>query len=91
MATVIINKTNRVVEVSEVGAQGAAGVGGLVYQHTQSTPATEWVVNHNMGRRPTVNVYTVGWVEMDALEVHASLNQVIIQMNSPMAGFVLCS
>ena len=51
--------------------------------------ATQWVVNHNLGRPVlSVTLETVGGVEFDA-EVHnVSDNQTVISFDAPIAGVV---
>ena len=54
MTTVTVTQGNTtVVTVATAGPQGPGG-GGAAYVHTQSTPATTWTINHNLGFRPTV-------------------------------------
>lgn len=68
---------------------GAGGSGG--YLHTQTPPALQWNVNHNLGRKPVVSVLTVGGVEIDAAITHVSLNQFLVDFNVPTAGQAVCA
>jgi hypothetical protein len=37
--------------------EGGGGGGGLTtYNHTQGTPSTTWVIPHNLGRKPTIEL-----------------------------------
>jgi hypothetical protein len=40
------------------GATGPAGPSGVGYTHTQSTPGTVWVINHELGFNPAGIVVT---------------------------------
>jgi len=56
-------------------------------QFTQSTPLTPWVINHNRGYRPAINVYTPSGKEVLAEIVQPSTNQTLIYFDTPFAGF----
>jgi hypothetical protein len=73
------------------GPPGPAGDGTLSYTHTQSPAATEWIVNHNFGYRPTVRALTVGGAEMLAEVLHTSANQARLYFDNPTAGQAICS
>lgn len=69
------------------GPKGDPGTGGATYLHTQSSPASTWTVNHNLGvAAPVVAVFSVGGVELDAQIVLTSPNQCVISFNQPTAG-----
>jgi hypothetical protein len=70
------------------GADGAAG--GQQFTHTQSQASAEWIVNHNLGRRPGAEILTVGGMVMDAEVVHISVNQLRVYFKTAMAGSVIC-
>ncbi|MGZ8181454.1 MAG: hypothetical protein ACXWT1_05815 [Methylobacter sp.] len=61
------------------------------YQHTQSTPAAIWTVNHNLGYRPTVQITTLGGRLIWGETLHTSINQVVIYLDIPSAGLAICS
>lgn len=73
------------------GPPGPAADGTLSYTHTQSPAATEWIVNHNFGYRPSVRALTVGGAEMLAEVLHSSANQARLYFDSPVAGQAICS
>lgn len=74
------------------GPSGPPGDGGVAekYVHTQSAPATEWIVNHNFGQRPQIDVFTVGWLQIEAEILHVTVNQAVIYLNSAQSGFAIC-
>lgn len=72
-------------------SSGPAGVGGEKLQHTQSTASDTWVVNHNFGWKPNVQVLSTGGREMLAEILHTSDNQVQIFFDEPRAGLAICS
>lgn len=73
------------------GEQGPAGASGASYTHSQPSGAAEWIVNHNLGYRPSVSAYSVGGQWMLANVIHMSLEQARIYFDGPVAGFAVCS
>lgn len=65
----------------DVFAQGAS------YFHSQTTAAATWIINHNLGFKPTVELYDSGSHEIDADIVHTSDNQVIVTLTAAITGF----
>lgn len=57
-----------------------------VYVHTQVSASTVWTINHNLGFIPSVEVLSVGNVEIEAEVVHTSVNQTIINFVQATAG-----
>jgi hypothetical protein len=47
---------NESVDVITVGIQGPEGPGQTTYTHTQSVPSGTWVIQHLLGRHPSVSV-----------------------------------
>lgn len=61
------------------------------YGPVEFAAATQWVVNHNLGRTPTaVHVRTLGGVCVDAEIHHVSPNQTHVRFAAPFAGVVSC-
>jgi len=60
------------------------------YVHTQTTPQNEWIVNHGLGYKPSVSVYTIGGVEVEAEVVHISDSQLRVRFGSPQRGYARC-
>jgi len=60
------------------------------YLHTQTTPRDEWIVNHGLGYKPSVTVYTTGGVEVEAEVVHISDYQLRVRFASPQTGYARC-
>jgi len=86
MTTVTVTQGNTtVVTVATAGPQGPGG-GGAAYVHTQSTPATTWTINHNLGFRPTVELLDSGSQEIDGAISHPTVNQTIVTLNPATAG-----
>lgn len=48
--------TEDVISVVSIGTQGPAGPGQETYTHTQSVASDTWVIEHNLGRHPSVVV-----------------------------------
>lgn len=71
------------------GPPGPPGPGATFYDHDQSSPAAEWVVNHNLGRLVSVTVLSPGGVEVEAEIVQVSINQTRVFFNQPQTGKTL--
>ncbi len=61
--------------------------GAPAYVHNQSTQAGTWVINHNLGYKPAVEVYDSGSSEMIAEVAHPTVNQAVVTVNPATAGF----
>jgi hypothetical protein len=61
--------------------------GGAAYVHTQSVSASAWTINHNLGFKPSVELFDSGSHEIDAAIVHTSNNQVVVTFTKATAGF----
>jgi hypothetical protein len=53
---------------------------------TQAVAAATWIVNHNLGFKPNVSLFTVGGLEFEAEVVHVSVNQFQVNLTSAAAG-----
>lgn len=70
------------------GLMGPPGIGAS-FEYTQGSAATPWVINHNLGRKVDVELYTPGGMEMLGDIIHVNLNQVQISFASPTSGSAL--
>lgn len=52
----------------------------------QSTPLATWVINHNLGFKPSVELLDQGGNEFDADVLHTSINQVVVYLSIPATG-----
>ena len=68
------------------GPPGAPGASGAGYTHVQPTPSATWIINHNLGFNPGVELLTVGGVEFEAEVAHTSVNQTVVTLLFPIAG-----
>ena len=86
--TVTVNpKYSSVVEVVAMGPQGPPGAAAYAYVHSQSSPSTTWTINHNLGYIPCVELFDSGSQEIEATVTHPSINQAVILLTVPSAGF----
>ena len=68
------------------GRPGDAGAGGQSYEHVQSSASVEWIVNHNFGRNPIIEILNISGNVVVADIRHVSDNQSRINFNLPQAG-----
>ena len=57
------------------------------YRYEQATPATTWIINHNLGFRPSVELFSTGGMEIDAEVLHLSDYQTRVYLTAPTSGF----
>ena len=60
---------------------------GAGYVFTQSTAASTWTINHNLGHVPSVEVFDSGSQEIEADVTHPTVNRTVILFTVPTAGF----
>jgi hypothetical protein len=90
----VVEQVTRVV-VRTPGPQGPPGppgpAGGATYEHVQSTPAANWFIAHNLGRRVHVTVFDQDDVQVMTDVEHTSLDEVTITFSAPFAGSAVIS
>lgn len=75
------------------GPQGPPGPSGVAFQHTQTDPASNWVVSHNLGRPANVEVYTTAGVRVIP-DVSTSVPDFLvttISFGNPATGYAVFS
>lgn len=87
---IVVTEQGRQVRIVTVGTQGPPGASGAGFVFTQASPATEWVINHNLGFRPSVEIIDTGGNEVDAQVLHVSVNQARVYFNTATAGEARC-
>jgi hypothetical protein len=91
---VVVDTAPRLIEVShpgpkgDQGSQGEQGPSGVAqsYRFPQSTPSALWTVNHNLGRRPIVQLETIGGLVMIGGIIHVSDNIFQVSFDEPTTG-----
>jgi hypothetical protein len=58
----------------------------LGYVHTQSVASTTWIINHNLGYIPSVELVDAAGVEFNATVTHTNVNQTIVTILVATAG-----
>lgn len=86
-----VTEPPRVAQVVAAGMRGADGTSAATYQHNQASPADTWVINHNMGYRPSISIFSMGGMQMLANVQHVSENQARVYFDNPTAGYAVCS
>lgn len=71
---------------SVIGPPGRDGAETTPFIHEQGSADTLWIINHNKGFRPYVEVLSPGGQVLDAGVQHNSVNQVQISFNQPTLG-----
>lgn len=61
------------------------------FEHVQLVAATPWIINHNLGFRPNVELRNSGNEVIDGEIVHTSVNQTVCYFNFATAGSARCT
>lgn len=69
------------------GPEGPPGQGITDYVFMQPVASDTWIINHNLGRKVDVALYTAGSVKMNAEVILISDNQAVANFTQPIAGF----
>lgn len=56
------------------------------YTHIQSASSSSWVINHGMGKFPSVSVVDSAGSEVVGDVVHGDINTVIVNFSAPFQG-----
>ena len=72
------------IELLVPGPQGPAG--GSAYIHQQPLPAATWVINHNLGYRPSVEILDSGSQEIEGEVSHPTVHQTVVTLSPATAG-----
>lgn len=71
------------------GSRAAVPADIPTYLHTQSAASATWTINHNLGRKVAVSVFTVGGVGVLAEVINNSTNQAQVLLDSPADGYAI--
>lgn len=58
----------------------------LHYRHVQSSASSVWTINHNLGKRPSVEITDSAGTQMMAPVKWTSDNQIVITFSAPTSG-----
>ncbi len=94
---IVIDPSDETVSIERggpIGPAGPPGQGGqsISYEHTQALSATSWVINHNLGYRPSVTVIESGsGDQLVGRIIFHSAKQLEIQFNQSRGGSAFLS
>lgn len=88
---IIVNPETRsvaIVYAGPIGPRGFDGFGGLpeFFEYSQVTPSTSWLINHNLGYKPNVDVRDENGVRLRVGVIHHTDNQTEVQTLTPRVG-----
>lgn len=72
------------------GEKGDPGV-PMWHTHSQIAPATEWIVNHNLGKMPSVTIVDTADTVIYGDITYIDLNTLKIEINYSISGKVYCT
>ena len=72
------------------GGSGSGGTtggeGDKYYYHSQASAAEEWVIEHNLGKYPSVTVVSSAGEEIYCDKKHLSINKVVLNFGTAISG-----
>lgn len=66
--------------------QSGSGGGDKNFIHTQGIPSATWVIQHNLGKYPSVTVLDTAGTEVEGEVKHVDLNNIILEFSAGFAG-----
>jgi len=90
--SVTVTKVVKNTVVVDHGRLNAVALGGLsAYTHTQATPSTEWVVNHNLTFTPSVTVVNNSGEVLIGEVQFTGTQQITVRFTAATSGLVYLS
>lgn len=71
----------------DIVASGSPVPALSTYVHTQSSASATWTINHNLGFKPSVELFSSGSQEIEGDVVHTSNNQTMVYFTASITGF----
>lgn len=95
---IVVVRERSIAAISASGVQGAPGPqgppgppGGGAYLHIQDTPASVWVIDHNLGHAVHTTLIDDNGIVMHADVTHGTVNQTTVSFANPKTGSVVFS
>jgi hypothetical protein len=66
-------------------------LGGSSYTHKQSTANTQWTVNHNLGKKPSIHIVDESNTEVIGEITYIDDTQVVLSFNIAIKGEAYCN
>lgn len=73
------------------GPTGPAGAIGGAYTHTQGVASTTWVINHNLGYKPSVTTVDGANQEVEGDILHTNTNTCVVTFSYSISGSAFLS
>lgn len=87
-----IQNSSGAADANKIPATGSNGKIALslqtpeTYTHNQGTPDTSWVINHNLGKNPSITALDSAGREIEVAVQHISSNQAVVTLSVPLSG-----
>ena len=80
-------KTTLQVGQGPAGKDGRDGTGDSHYSHNQANPDTVWVIDHNLGKYPSVICFDSANDEIEGMISYSTLNRVTVTFSAATGGY----
>lgn len=81
-----VEQTEATIVVSPVGLQGPGGLDDKHFVHNQTTPSDEWVIAHNLDKKPSVTVVDSADNQWQAEVEYVDQDNIIVRTQAPFSG-----
>lgn len=79
--------STQVLDVALAGPQGPPGAAANSgFNYVQTMPSTTWIINHNLGINPNIQIFDIGGAQIGGDILHISLNQARLSFAVAVAG-----
>ena len=87
--TVVVDTQETVVVVAagQQGPAGKDGAGDKHYLHNQANPDTVWMIDHNLGKYPSVICFDSANDEIEGMISYPTLNRVTVTFSAATGGY----
>lgn len=67
-------------------SESGTGGGDKNFIHTQGVPSATWVIQHNLGKYPSVTVIDTAGTEVEGEVRHVDVNNLVLEFSAGFAG-----
>ncbi len=69
----------------------APGIADKHYRHYQDVPSSQWIIQHNLGKKPSVEVIDSAGTKVEGEIEYIDDNMVRIKFTSEFSGVAICN
>jgi hypothetical protein len=86
VTAVSTNSLSEIITTSATAIGSAGGSGDLSYRHIQAIPSSNWVINHNLSKYPSVTIQDSANDSVEGDLVYNTVNQLTLIFSAAFSG-----